>query len=90
MVSDLSLDPIVYGSAPVLPRHCAEIKGPGAKGAMPVLRPGERWAYSSGIQIMTIRGSMHGWFIFEEVMRAFLCEGCDRATLSSALRGSLY
>jgi len=44
-----------------------EIKGPGAKGAMPVLRPGERWAYSSGIQIMTIRGSMHGWFIFEEL-----------------------
>lgn len=46
-----------------------EVKGPGAKGAMPILQPGERWEYESGTRIATDRGSMHGWFTFEELGR---------------------
>jgi len=42
-----------------------EIKGPGAKGAMPTLAPGETWSYSSKTRLRTPRGSMHGWFTFE-------------------------
>ena len=44
-----------------------EIKGPGARGAMPILKPGEKWEYSSGTSISTDRGSMHGWFTFESL-----------------------
>jgi uncharacterized protein affecting Mg2+/Co2+ transport len=44
-----------------------EIKGPGVRGAMPVLSPGERFEYKSGTRLGTSTGSMHGWFTFEEV-----------------------
>lgn len=46
-----------------------EIKGPGARGQLPVLRPGEKWSYESGTRLHTPRGSMHGWFVFEEMAR---------------------
>ena len=42
-----------------------EIKGPGAKGAMPELEPGQSWSYTSQTRLRTPRGSMHGWFTFE-------------------------
>ena len=44
-----------------------EIKGPGAKGAMPMLEPGKTWSYSSKTRLRTARGSMHGWFTFEAI-----------------------
>ena len=44
-----------------------EIKGPGARGATPVLKPKERFSYKSGARLLTERGSMHGWFSFEEL-----------------------
>ena len=45
-----------------------EIKGPGARGAMPVIMPGSKWEYTSGARLETPRGSMHGWFTFEDVV----------------------
>lgn len=46
-----------------------EIKGPGAKGAMPILKPGGgKFEYASGTRIATTSGSIHGWFTFEEVI----------------------
>ena len=44
-----------------------EMKGPGARGMLPVLKPGEKFSYSSGTRIATERGSMHGYFTFEAV-----------------------
>ena len=43
-----------------------EIKGPGARGMLPILKSGEKWDYESGTRIATDRGSIHGWFTFEE------------------------
>jgi ApaG protein len=44
-----------------------EMKGPGAKGMLPIVKPGEKFSYSSGTRIATERGSMHGYFTFEAV-----------------------
>jgi ApaG protein len=44
-----------------------EVKGPGAKGAMPMIEPGKTWSYSSKTRLRTARGSMHGWFTFEAI-----------------------
>lgn len=41
-----------------------EVKGPGAVGKTPVLRPGESWAYDSGTRIRTPTGSIAGSFQF--------------------------
>ena len=42
-----------------------EVKGPGAVGATPILRPGESWSYDSGTSIQTRTGSVEGSFQFE-------------------------
>lgn len=42
-----------------------EMKGPGARGVTPVLRPGESWRYESGSSLATPSGAMHGSFQFE-------------------------
>jgi len=64
------------GSVQLLTRHwvivdadgkAEEVKGPGAKGQMPTLQPGEKWEYESGTRIATDRGSMHGWFTMEDL-----------------------
>ena len=44
-----------------------EIKGPGARGRTPIISPGDSWAYDSATRLTTARGSMHGWFTFEEL-----------------------
>jgi len=44
-----------------------EIKGPGAKGATPIISMGGKWKYHSGTRLQTPRGSMHGWFTFENL-----------------------
>ena len=44
-----------------------EVKGPGARGQLPILQPGASWAYESGTRIATDHGSMHGWFTFEDL-----------------------
>ena len=43
----------------------SEMKGPGARGVTPVLRPGESWQYESGSSLATAHGAMHGSFQFE-------------------------
>jgi len=42
-----------------------EVKGPGARGVTPVLRPSEQWSYESGTSLRTPYGSMQGSFQFE-------------------------
>jgi ApaG protein len=37
-----------------------EVRGPGVVGQQPVLRPGQRFEYTSGCILETPRGSMHG------------------------------
>ena len=43
----------------------SEMKGPGARGVTPVLRPGDSWEYESGTSLATSHGAMHGSFQFE-------------------------
>lgn len=40
--------------------HVEEVRGPGVVGAQPVLRPGERFQYSSACPLPTAFGTMHG------------------------------
>ena len=47
--------------------HVEEVKGPGARGQMALIRPGEKLQYSSTTYLATTRGSMHGSFQFEEL-----------------------
>ena len=42
-----------------------EMKGPGARGVTPVLRPGDSWQYESGARLDTRSGAMHGSFQLE-------------------------
>ena len=42
-----------------------EMKGPGARGVTPVLRPGDSWQYESGTRLDTSYGAMHGSFQLE-------------------------
>jgi ApaG protein len=39
-----------------------EVKGPGVVGEQPILRPGERFQYSSGCVLTTPHGTMHGTY----------------------------
>jgi ApaG protein len=39
-----------------------EVKGPGVVGEQPVLGPGESFQYTSGCQLSTPKGSMHGTY----------------------------
>ncbi len=41
-----------------------EVKGLGVVGRQPLLRPGERFEYTSGSQLATPTGSMHGSYFF--------------------------
>lgn len=43
----------------------SEMKGPGARGVTPVLRPGDSWQYESGSRLDTNSGAMHGSFQLE-------------------------
>ena len=40
--------------------HVEEVQGPGVVGAQPVLRPGEKFQYSSACPLPTAFGTMHG------------------------------
>ena len=42
-----------------------EVKGPGARGFTPIIRPGASWDYESGTLFETERGSMRGSFQIE-------------------------
>ena len=42
-----------------------EVKGPGARGQMALIRPGDKLLYSSSTHLATPRGSMHGSFQVE-------------------------
>ena len=42
--------------------HVEEVRGPGVVGAQPVLRPGERFQYSSAFPLRTAFGTMHGTY----------------------------
>lgn len=39
-----------------------EVRGPGVVGEQPVLRPGERFQYTSGCPLQTSMGTMHGTY----------------------------
>jgi ApaG protein len=39
-----------------------EVRGPGVVGAQPVLRPGERFQYTSACPLRTSFGTMHGTY----------------------------
>jgi ApaG protein len=41
-----------------------EVKGLGVVGHQPLLKPGERFEYTSGSQIVTPTGAMHGSYFF--------------------------
>jgi len=45
--------------------HAEYVNGPGVVGETPVLRPGERYSYSSGCPLSTPSGSMSGHYMFE-------------------------
>jgi ApaG protein len=47
--------------------HVEEAKGPGARGQMALIQPGDKLQYSSSTYLATTRGSMHGSFQFEEL-----------------------
>lgn len=40
--------------------HAEEVKGLGVVGQQPLLQPGEAFEYTSGCQLRTSRGTMHG------------------------------
>src|SRR3954447_25525697 len=42
--------------------HVEEVKGPGVVGEQPVLAPGEAFQYTSGCQLKTSSGVMHGTY----------------------------
>ena len=42
--------------------HTEEVKGPGVVGEQPVLAPGESFEYSSGCNLKTATGVMHGTY----------------------------
>jgi ApaG protein len=39
-----------------------EVRGPGVVGQQPILKPGEKFEYTSGCVLETPRGSMHGTY----------------------------
>jgi len=42
--------------------HVEEVRGPGVVGAQPVLKPGERFQYTSACPLRTAFGTMHGTY----------------------------
>ncbi|GAB3367602.1 MULTISPECIES: Co2+/Mg2+ efflux protein ApaG [Giesbergeria] len=55
--------------------HTQEVKGLGVVGEQPLLRPGEAFQYSSGCQLRTPSGTMHGsYHCVAEDGEAFACE----------------
>src|SRR5262249_36375844 len=42
--------------------HLQEVKGPGVVGEQPVLKPGERFEYTSGVPLTTPSGMMEGTY----------------------------
>jgi ApaG protein len=42
--------------------HVQEVKGPGVVGEQPLLRPGERFEYTSGTSLATAVGTMRGTY----------------------------
>ena len=44
--------------------HTEEVKGLGVVGEQPLLRPGEAFRYTSGCQLRTSHGIMHGSYFF--------------------------
>ena len=42
--------------------HVEEVRGPGVVGAQPVLKPGERFEYTSACPLRTAFGTMHGTY----------------------------
>ena len=54
--------------------HTEEVKGLGVVGQQPLLRPGEAFQYSSGCQLRTPSGTMHGSFhCVADDGEAFVC-----------------
>jgi len=52
--------------------HTEEVKGLGVVGQQPLLRPGESFQYTSGCQLRTPSGTMHGsYFCVAEVGERF-------------------
>ena len=47
--------------------HTQEVKGLGVVGAQPLLKPGEAFEYTSGCQLRTSHGIMHGSYFFVAV-----------------------
>ena len=43
--------------------HVEEVKGLGVVGRQPLLQPGESFEYSSGCQLRTPTGTMHGTYL---------------------------
>lgn len=55
--------------------HTQEVKGLGVVGEQPLLRPGEAFQYSSGCQLRTPSGTMHGsYHCVAEDGETFACE----------------
>lgn len=44
--------------------HTEEVKGLGVVGKQPLLKPGEAFQYTSGCQLRTASGTMHGSYFF--------------------------
>ena len=63
----------------------SEVKGPGARGATPILAPGESWSYESGTALRTARGSMVGSFQFEVLEGPPALEGAAAAAVEGVL-----
>jgi ApaG protein len=47
--------------------HMQEVKGLGVVGAQPLLQPGQAFEYTSGCQLRTSHGIMHGSYFFVAV-----------------------
>ena len=63
--------------------HVEEVRGPGVVGEQPVLMPGEAFEYTSGCQLTTPTGQMHGTYqmitptgeTFDVVVAPFVLSG---------------
>jgi len=65
--------------------HTEEVKGLGVIGHQPLLQPGEAFQYSSGCELRTPSGTMHGSYLcvtdegetFKAAIRLFMLEAFD-------------
>lgn len=68
--------------------HTEEVKGLGVVGQQPLLKPGESFQYSSGCQLRTPSGTMHGSYFcmgedgtpFHSTIPLFILEAQDPAS----------